>query len=170
MSLIAIALPVTDARVVSSRDVLRLGASLPCVLGLRRKHSLGTKHTLALPPSANATWGGRVRWELAMVQAFGVTYPPADAERGVAAIGPELLQAVADARSEGDVGGLAALAELLGVYERRLGALLPNKMCLPCPATSILNSDGLCEPCPAEKMESQMVATLEGGFEVRAAP
>ena len=51
-----------------------------------------------------------------------------------------------------------------------LGALLPNKMCLPCPPTSILNSDGLCEPCPAEKMESQMVATLEGGFEVRAAP
>ena len=69
---VAIALPVADGRVVSSRNVLRQAVSLPCVLGLRRRHSLGTKHTLVLPPSAAATWGGRVRWEVAVVQACRV--------------------------------------------------------------------------------------------------
>ena len=122
----AVALPVTDGRVVSSRDTRRLGTSLPCLLGLRRKHSLGTKHTIALPPSANATWSARVRWELAMVQAFGITFPPADAERAAVSIGPELLQAIADARKDGEAGALKALAELLSIYQRRLGALLPK--------------------------------------------
>ena len=116
----------TDGRVVSSRDTRRLGTSLPCVLGLRRKHSLGTKHTIALPPSANATWSARIRWELAMVQAFGITFTPADAERAAVSIGPELLQAIADARKDGEAGALKALAELLSIYQRRLGALLPK--------------------------------------------
>ena len=71
----AIALPLVDGRVVSSRDVQRHAIALPCVLGLRRKHTRGAKHTLALPPSASASWGGRVRWELAIVQAFGATFP-----------------------------------------------------------------------------------------------
>ena len=64
----AIALPLVDGRVASSRDVQRHALALPCVLGLRHKHAKGAKHTLALPPSASASWGGRVRWELAIVQ------------------------------------------------------------------------------------------------------
>ena len=34
-----------------------LANPFPCVLGLRHKHAKGAKHTLALPPSASASWG-----------------------------------------------------------------------------------------------------------------
>ena len=78
----------------------RQAVALPCVLGLRHKHTKGTKHTLALPPSAATSWGGRVRWEVAVVQAFGATFPQIDAERAAASIGTELLEAVAEARRD----------------------------------------------------------------------
>ena len=123
---VAIALPVMDGRVVSSRDVLRLTITLPCLLGVRRKHSASAKCTLALPPSVAASWGARLRWELMMVEAFGVSFPKADAERiPMAAFGCELLQAVAEARSAGHGTTLEALVDLLEVYERRMGAVLP---------------------------------------------
>ena len=122
-----VALPVADSRVVSSRDALRLNVSLPCLLGLRRKHSGGSKHALALPPSVASSWPARVRWELAIVQAFGVTFPKADAERIAAgSFGAELLDDVAEARSAGDAGALEALGALLEIYERRMGSLLPS--------------------------------------------
>ena len=87
---------------MSIRDVQRQAVALPCVLGLRHKHTKGIKHTLALPPSAATSWGGRVRWEVAVVQAFGATFPQLDAERAAASIGTELLEAVAEARRDGD--------------------------------------------------------------------
>ena len=73
---VGVALPVADARVVSSRDVLRLGVSLPTLLGHRRRHGGAAKHTLALPPSASTSWGARVRWELAIVQVPLLLPPP----------------------------------------------------------------------------------------------
>ena len=123
----AIALPCTDSRIVSSRDVQRLHVALPCVLGLRRKGTaMNSKHTLAIPPSASTEWGARVCWELAMVQAFGVTYPAADVGRIPAgALAAELLYAVAEARDHGDTATLEAVGELLDIYESRMPMLLP---------------------------------------------
>jgi len=60
------------------------------------------------------------------VQAFGVTFPPADAERAAVALAPELLEAVVEARDDGDLQALEALNELLTIYERRMGSLLPK--------------------------------------------
>ena len=124
----AIALPVAGGRVVSSRDVMRLDVALPYLLGHPRKPPASlSKSTLTPPPSVAGTWAGRVRWELAMVQAFGVTFPKASAERlSAAAVGTDLLYAIAEARDEGDTSTLHALAELLDVYERRMGGLLPT--------------------------------------------
>ena len=124
---LALALPVEGARVVSSRDVTRLTVALPCLLGLRRKLHDG-KTLLALPPSvASAGWAAQVRWELAMVRAFGTTFPKADAERiPSGAFGSDLLFAVADAREKRDIGGLEALLELLSTYQQRMPSLLPK--------------------------------------------
>ena len=98
---------------------------LPCLLGLRRKPTTGGKYLLAIPPSAS-TWGARVRWELAVVQAFGVSYPKSDVERIPAgAFVTDLLYAVAEAREAGNTGTLEALGELLDIYASRMGALLP---------------------------------------------
>ena len=122
----AIALPVTGGR-WRRAAATRCGlASLPCVLGLhRRRQSGGGKHAIAPPPSAIASFGALVRWELAMVKAFGITFPKQDAERLPATtFGAELLFAVAEARREGDAAALRALSELMGVYEGRLGSLL----------------------------------------------
>ena len=78
-----------------------------------------------MPPSVT-TWGARVRWELAIVQAFGVTYPKADVEHIQAgAFVTDLVFAVAQARDQGDSSTLDALLELLETYKSRLGALLP---------------------------------------------
>ena len=151
---VAIALPLVDGRVVSSRDVQRQAVSLPCVLGLRHKHTKGIKHTLALPPSAAASWGGRVRWEVAVVQAFGATFPQLDAERAAAFIGPELLEAVAEARRDGDAGGLEALAVLLRIYEMRLGGLLPK-------LRAALQSSPVAEECLLERLDGGGNNTLD---------
>ena len=126
----AVALPVADGRVVSSRDVTKLHVALPCMLGVRRKHSGGTKHTLVLPPSVASSWAGRVQWELAMVRAFGVTFPRADAERSTVgatleALASELLAHVSEARAARDGATLEALATLLRLYEERMGQLVP---------------------------------------------
>jgi hypothetical protein len=126
----AVALPVADGRVVSSRDVTRLHVALPCMLGVRRKHSGGTKHTLVLPPSVASSWAARVHWELAMVLAFGVTFPRADAERSTVgatleALAAELLTHVGEARAARDGATLEALATLLRLYEGRMGQLVP---------------------------------------------
>ena len=67
-----------------------------------------------------------MRWELAIVQAFGATFPQPDAERAASLLGPELLEALAEARRDGDAGGLEAVAALLRIYEVRLGGLLPK--------------------------------------------
>ena len=97
----AVALPVAGGRVVSSRDALRLGVSLPCVLGVHRRRPLGSGKTpvLAPPASAVASFEALVLWERAMVRAFGITFSKHDAERLPAAtFGAELLVAVAGAR------------------------------------------------------------------------
>ena len=67
-----------------------------------------------------------MRWELAIVQAFGATFPQPDAERAASLLGSELLEALAEARRDGDAAGLEAVAALLRIYEVRLGALLPK--------------------------------------------
>jgi hypothetical protein len=124
----AIALPLTDARtLISSRDLRRLAVSVPCLLGLCRKPATASiKYALAIPPSASTTFGGRIRWELAVVQSFGVTYPKADIERIPAgAFAADLLYAVSEARDQRDLGALEALVELLEIYKTRMGALLP---------------------------------------------
>lgn len=148
----AVALPVSDSRVVSSRDVRRLSVSLPCLLGLRRKHSSSAKSTLALPPSAAATWGGLLRWELAMATAFGVTFPQADAERmpleSLSSLAHELIDAVVDARCQGDLAALSALSRLLEVYEERLGGFLANLKRAMC--TSYYPERSLLEPRAAD--------------------
>ena len=119
----AIALPVASGRVVSSRDVLRLGVSLPCLLGLVKKHQGGSRYTLTMPPSVlSAGWGARVRWELAMVQAFGITFPRVDARNG---LGTELLHAVSEAASRATRQPSRRWARC-SVYNRRMGALLAN--------------------------------------------
>ena len=123
----AIALPLTDRQggVVSSRDVQRLSVGMPCLLGIRRKPATNNKYLLAIPPSAS-TWSARVRWELAVVQAFGVTYPKSDVERiQMKAFSSDLLYAVAECREAGDRRTLEALTELLDLYQSRLGSLLP---------------------------------------------
>ena len=58
-------------------------------------------------------------------QAFGATFPQPDAERAAALLGPELLEALAAARRDGDAGGLEAVAALLRIYEVRLRRLSP---------------------------------------------
>ena len=67
-----------------------------------------------------------MRWELAIVQAFGATFPQPDAERAASLLGSELLEALAEARRDGDAAGLEAVAALLRIYEARLGGLLPK--------------------------------------------
>jgi hypothetical protein len=122
----AIALPLADSRdVVSSRDVQRLSIGLPCLLGLRRRPTTCNKYLLAIPPSAS-TWSARVRWELAIVQAFGITYPKSDVERiQMSAFSSDLMYAVAECRETGNRRTLEALVELLDLYKNRMGSLLP---------------------------------------------
>ena len=66
-----------------------------------------------------------MRWELAIVQAFGATFPQPDAERAASLLGSELLEALAEARRDGDAAGLEAVAALLRIYEVRLRRLSP---------------------------------------------
>jgi hypothetical protein len=122
----AIALPLADSRdVVSSRDVQRLSIGLPCLLGLRPRPTTSNKYLLAIPPSAS-TWSARVRWELAIVQAFGLTYPKSDVERiQMSAFSSDLMYAVAECRETCNRRTLEALAELLDLYKSRMGSLLP---------------------------------------------
>ena len=120
-------LPTADSRTVSSRDVTKLNVSLPCLLGLVRKHTGLDKHTLALPPSVTASWEARVQWELAMVRAFGTAFPRADASRlATDGFGTDLLSAISHARAGGKLRALHAVRELLGVYEGRMGAFVPT--------------------------------------------
>jgi hypothetical protein len=122
----AIALPLVDGdRIVSSRDVHRLSVSLPCILGLIRKPSNGNKRMLAVPPSVS-TWAGRVRWELAIVQAFGITYPMSDVTHiPEGAFATDLLYAVAQARVARQTDVLEALCDLLvDVYKSSMGSFL----------------------------------------------
>jgi hypothetical protein len=113
--------PSKPCKVVSSRDVHKLSVAMPCLFGLKRDPTK-SKYSLAIPPSVSS-WGARVRWELAMVEVLGVEFPAAATERipgrGFAA---ELLLAVADAREQGDTSTLHALASLLIIYERKIGA------------------------------------------------
>jgi hypothetical protein len=123
----AIALPLANSRggVVSSRDIQRLSVGLPCLLGLCRKPTSSSKYLLAVPPSVS-TWSTRIHWELAVVKAFGVTYPKTDVERIPAgAFVTDLLYAVAEAREAGHTRTLEALRELLDIYKNRMGSLLP---------------------------------------------
>ena len=85
-----------------------------------------------------------MRWEVSVVQAFGATFPQLDAERAAASVGPELLEAVAEARRDGDAGGLEALAVLLRIYEVRLGGLLPK-------LRAALQSSLVAEECLLER-------------------
>jgi hypothetical protein len=120
----AIALPLADCRIVSSRDLHKLTVSLPCLLGLCRKPTGGSQNMLAIPPSVS-TFGARLQWELAMVNAFGVTYPKTDVD--LFQMGPfvtDLMYAVMEARRNADSGALSDLRDLIGVYESRMGTLL----------------------------------------------
>lgn len=121
----AIALPLADGAVVSSRDVQRLSVGLPCLLGMQRKPSCGSKYLLAIPSSVSS-WSSRVRWELAMVQAFGLTFPRSEVERiPMGAFATDLLFAVTEARETSSSGTLEALVELIDIYKSRMGSLLP---------------------------------------------
>jgi len=68
----------------------------------------------------------------------------------------------------GLVNGECACPAGSALVERNgLGGLLPYKVCMPCPAASILNSEGECEACPADYMEAKQVVSLDGSSEVR---